>query len=489
MRLATEWQTVLGAPPARERADLDDGHAKAKYAAWLKVLVDAPDTIEEAIKREPTVASLVDQLYAQSPRFQSEGFGMRLLSQHEIYRTMMASARGRLLATTGEDRIRQFGELFNDPTMAKAWPVLLSHVRRRVLLDEYRMEPERMMKFTLDYGPIDWRHPASHGLYWSRLGVDMAMVRWTEKNKGDFDFVNTGRITAQSVQELFRSGEIYFDYFAAVTGAYSTWQGVPNVNFADAYGVIVEEMREVSWADQQQRAYSVLTAGYENFVRDLICYFFRRGQLATAERWYTHLRTWERRNINDPYRADLFAKPIAEFVEIEMKDRYTSPYMAVQQVMGALDGAFASGLLGNDTDLFRDQFLFANTVHRYYLEEQLRSTPAGGELRRMQLMDPDFRMVSGIAFLNFLSNLSLDEAEATYTNAPEELKTWALMSADQPGGLRDRFGPAFADDKGITGARTFDQVFFKPPNFDSIRAEIMARLEARRSETLKAEQK
>lgn len=489
LRLATEWQTVLGAPPVRERKDGVGNYAAEKHAAWLRAIADAPDAIDQAIAAEPSISALRDKLFAIAPSMQAEGMGMKLLRQYEVYRTMVATARGRMLAANAEDRIKAFGEVFSDPAYAKAWPLLIAHVRKRVLIDEYHMEPERMIRYTLEYGPLDWRHPATHALYWSQKGVEAALPRWTERNKRDYDFINTDRIAAQAVQELFRSGEIYFDYFSAITGEPSTWQGVPNVRFAEAYSTIIEQLRDRSWADQATRAYSPLSAGYENFLRDLVCFFYRRGELELANNWYTRLRTWDKRNINDPYRNDMLSKPLSEFVEAELLDRYTSPYMAVQQVYGSLGGAYASGLLGDDLELFRSQFEFAKMAHRYFMQEQLRATPAGGELKRMQQMDPDFQFVAGTAFIGFLGNLSMSEAETAFLNAPDELKAYALFFADQPANLRDRFGAVLDAEAALPGGRGFDQVFIKPANYEALAADIAAKLQSRRSKALEVEQK
>ena len=71
----------------------------------------------------------------------------------------------------------------------------LGAMRRSVetlLRDKYNMEPQRMIRYTQKYGPIDWRHPAAHALYWSKRGVENALLRTTEQNQRDYDaFVAT----------------------------------------------------------------------------------------------------------------------------------------------------------------------------------------------------------------------------------------------------------------------------------------------------------
>lgn len=52
----------------------------------------------------------------------------------------------------------------------RAWRALASHLRKRSLVDEYRMDPHLMAADTADLGPFDWRHPQAHALYWLRSG-------------------------------------------------------------------------------------------------------------------------------------------------------------------------------------------------------------------------------------------------------------------------------------------------------------------------------
>ena len=56
----------------------------------------------------------------------------------------------------------------------KAWDPLLGYLRKRTIVDTYHMEPDRMLRYTRKYGPMDWRHPASHAVYWAARGVERA---------------------------------------------------------------------------------------------------------------------------------------------------------------------------------------------------------------------------------------------------------------------------------------------------------------------------
>ncbi len=293
------------------------------------------------------------------------------------------------------------------------------------------MDTDRMIRYTQKYGPIDWRHHGAHALYWSEKGVEAGEARVSIANKQDFDFVNTDRVVAQSVQDLFRTGELYFDFLTSTRSANAFFQGVPNPHFVDSYVKIVdEEMRQRSEFDKTSGGYnhfySPLSAGYENFVRDAIVFFYRRGEVARAEEWLSKLRNYVNMNLNDPRRGQELSKPVAEFVKDELIDNLTRPSMMIQQVTGSLMGAFASGLLGRDMELFHAQVEYAKKAHRYFMEEQIRQTPAAGAAGpRMQQIDQDFAKVEGGLFYQFISSLDIDDAHTAYSMAENGLKLYA----------------------------------------------------------------
>ena len=93
--------------------------------------------------------------------------------------------------------------------------------------------------FTQKFGPLDWRHASAHALYWSALGIERSLARVNRDNKSDFDFVNADRIVIQSVQDLFRSGLIFYDINNP-----TFILAMPHVDFIDSYGQYRDESNE-----------------------------------------------------------------------------------------------------------------------------------------------------------------------------------------------------------------------------------------------------
>jgi hypothetical protein len=475
-QVAQEWTIVLGDPPARSIESRTREGATEQFVAWLGGIAGAPDTIEALRAADPAAGELFDKVNALT-----DGRGpYDILRRYESHHAMRTSIfRAQAEASMGEQN-RAFASLMDDPQFKAAWPALLNHLRRRLLLDEYNMEPERMIRYTRKYGPIDWRHPAAHALYWSARGVEESLGRWTDESRRDYDFINTDRVTIQALQELYRSGDVYFNFFDSIAGNSGAYQLAPNAAFVESYGEVLEELIDRSWADQDKRPYTVYSAGYENFLRDAIRFFYRRGQKDLAQEYYHRLGTYPRQNINDPFfQVDVSMKLDAFVLKELQDDRVRSPYVMVSEVMGSLQGAYVNGLLAGDDEVFRTGFEWARQAHRYYYETQVRDIVAGGADTRTGVLDPDFRIVAGDTFARIIQLMRVDQASFMFQRAPVDLQQFAydfLLAAWKPE----------IDTQAAAGTgRPFGELFPEPPGMEAHRAylaQVRAEREAKRAD-------
>lgn len=473
-KVAEEWTVVLGPPPPPGPEMRTREAAMEAYATWLDTVALAPDTLQGAIEREPLVAELIaalEDLFGTEAPMDT----LRRYAVHEeLHRRNMSDDRlGEILGLIEDDeleRIQTLSRLMHEPELKPAWDVYIAHLRKQVLIDEYHMDPSRMARYTRDYGPLDWRHPAAHSLYWARLGVERGLGRVEERNKEDYDFVNTDRLVMHSIQELFRSSEIYFDFLEFEQGRYAYYMAMPNTHFIDAYGEQLEDVASRGGiATSMKRTYTNFAAGFENFLQDAILHYYRRGQIDKAVEYRHKLLTWPGRNINDWEADEQLAWPIEQYVEWEMMGRYTSPSLYVNQVTAALMGAYTSGLLAGDQDLFQSQYNWARQFHTYFVREQnkapLITSPETG---RMENLPKDFRVLAGGVFANLLASLSMDEREAMYLAAPNELRQFAYLI------LERELSESINEQAAAGDGRTFDQIFPPPVGIDAFRAEMDA---------------
>ncbi len=474
-RLALEWTNILGPPPTPDYRNRDREQLSDKYVAWIRPIAESPDTLDQVIAREPSVRVLVDRLKAET------GFepDWKVAQNYTTLRAIISSSERKVFEKSKffDERRRSFVNLIEDPAMAKTWPPLLAFIRRRWIIDEYRMEPERMLRYTIAYGPIDWRHFAAHGLYWSQRGVENALERVQQANKKDFDFINAGRVAVQSLQELWRSGDLWFDYLSFIkTGddRNVNYRASPNVAFIESYKQHLEWFKSLSWADNPRRVYSFYSAGYDNLMMDAIRFLYRRGQVALATKYKDELGVWVGANTNDPDRPAKLAKPIDEFVKGELMDEALKrPSVMREECVGALQGAFVNGLLTGDKELFEQQFKYAQLVHQYYFSTQgIQTQVSRDDGGRMAQLNRDFRIVAGEEFANMVVILDPDDAERVYDGAPDDLKLWGYDL------MRDRFKDYMDDLAKTKDGRPFDQVFLPPPHLEEHRKMMAERLRA-----------
>lgn len=482
-KVAQEWTEIMGRPPAirlaesRSREDVID-----LFANWVKVVVDAPETREGVISAVPAAADLLRELEARI------GFenAQEILKRYTFHQELSQSPLRGVFERDWGPKNQAFAELLGNSKYADAWPVLIAHLRKRVLIDEYSMSPHTMERLTRQWGPIDWRHPMAHALYWSALGIERGEERVSEENQTAFDFVNTNRMIMQALAELWRGGEMYFNYIEFSRGGDGSYLAMPNVYFSESYGDLYAQVVKLGgiFEDRERRAMTPYATGYENFLQDVISMYYRRGQYAEAEKWYERLRTFEGQNINDPDRDIEFSRPLDEFVRRNLWDRYESPNVARQDTFASLQQAYAALLIG-DVERFDASFKYAQDAHAHYLRAQFRPMVANGTNPRMEYIPQDFRHYAGMVYAMFFSNLALAEAEQAYLNAPDDLKQYAY---DTLSGLyRDAIN-ALAE-RGES--KTFDAMFPEPPGMENFRRAVQEREEQERvwRERLNVEQK
>lgn len=491
MRMSEEWQTVLGLPPPPNPLQRSREAAIDRSADFLRPVAEAPRQLAEVIRLNPSVQTLIDRLRTQVEEPAAAGVDplatpQRLLNLLRRYETIQALRRSSTAAGAKRSmgpRMRAMYDAVEDESLQSAWASYLPFVRRYLLERYYFMDVADMIRFVRKYGPIDWRHPAAHSLYWAAQGVERALLRVQERNEKDFDFVNSDRMVIQSVQELYRSGQIYFDYLSFNLGIDSMYLAMPDPSFAQTYADLAHEIAKRSWADDfGKRAFTLYGAGYENFYIDVVLYFYRLGMTDLAEKYYRQIGTFEGMNLNDPERALRFSKPLSEFVEVELADRQKTPNVAVGEVTASLLGAFAAGLLGSDDELFRRQMDYAAKAHAFFMIQQRRATAVDAVNARMDVMEPDFRIHAGGVFAQFMSILTLDQAALVFKNAPDDLRRYAYDI------LQERFRDPENRDLAVNGDR-FDIVFGEPQGMAQHRAMIDAYRREKAARNLPIEQK
>lgn len=444
-RFAEEWTAVMGAPPPRGRETMAAAaRVEQLIDRWMGPVAAGIESQDELRAAFPAVVPMIDQLRDEagidlSQKYfddRGQGPGEKLLRNFEITRS--GSKRdGRLRpeflpADANVNAIKVFFVTTEEDRLARN--ALINHVRKKILREKYHMEPENMIACMRMFGPLDWRHPASHAIYWCWRGVGAALLRVTEENRKNFDFLNTDRMLIHGIQEMYRSGEIIFDINSP-----EFFLAMPSADFIGSYTMIVESADPGSIRDRggqfyaETRVYTTYAAGYENFLRDVVRFLYRRGQRAEAEAYQIKLLTWTKHNQNNPGRVAELSKPLDVFVRDELThdDRFIVPDVALSEIVGSLQSAYTEGLLNGNADLFRDSFEYAQLFHAIFAERQIFNVNVNqGDRARMEaIIDRDFQVFAGQVLAAMIRMMGGVDGEMMYAAAPQEIKAaaWVLL--------------------------------------------------------------
>lgn len=232
-------------------ANLDQAHAyyKQAWAAEMNELLDGPRPDYGALAAAPAtradllardgLPALLDALTAQ----QRDPF-----SQAHLTEAHRAHADPLLHTAAGQQ--------------------LLDHLLLRRLKDDYKLDPGLMREVEASYGPLDWRLPQAHTLYWA----------WQSKLVAhDFDALAADRMIFQALVEAFRQGTLF-------TGARGD-QFIPSPNpdlLPRVQAAFAEAMRR--HPDQD----SIHTA-YRNFLGEAIIVLLSYNRLDEARAVFADL--------------------------------------------------------------------------------------------------------------------------------------------------------------------------------------------------------
>ena len=147
-----------------------------------------------------------------------------------------------------------------------------------ILKEKYKLDPLFIKRVDDLYGPLDWRLPEAHAIYWGRKGLDAA-----DQNPGKIkadDKIKLRRIIYQSIYQAFKHGRIILNPF---THQYALG---PNLALVGRVNDTYEEMyKEETESGMKQ---GILRA-QRNVLRDAIYFLYENNRMAEAAKWFKYL--------------------------------------------------------------------------------------------------------------------------------------------------------------------------------------------------------
>jgi len=390
------------------------------------MVADAPATLDQADRRTPGVYALIEKLHTELEPF-TDRFELKLdQSLLKAYAEWEAIKGQSMYAQLFEFEAKSrqdnpvfviFDEIASDPEYADVWKMLLAHVRKRVLLDDFNMDPQLMYEYTRDFGPIDWRHGAAHALYWSLKGSEEGDERVL--NEDDvYRIVNTDRLKLQSMQALARWGRVDFDPFS------SDWATrLPDPRWIDVIDRYWEEY-SIKHRDTRGPGPDLFMAFHRNFLSSSVRELYRSGEEKLAQKYLDRLN--ELYGMGNPQRPDpAYAQPLDVFVWKQVAGEYEfQPHLAASDVAAALRYAFRIGIGQDRPEVLTKALAFAQRVTRYFKENEYNAfvTKMGSSRLGALIQELESSAISVFAQLMVDTRVGMAERLVIYRRAPDDLK-------------------------------------------------------------------
>jgi hypothetical protein len=456
-----EWNSVLGAPPEDYEA----------HKAWIKEIADAPASLVEAEKRSPGVKEIVEKLRAAYPADQMAirfALDKRFLQQYALWEAVnqyetSADILGFKEQAQNSPYYRTFNEVATSPEYADAWRTLVAHVRRRVLEDEYNMDPSLMYQYTDELGPLDWRHPQSHALYWSRKGSDQGQGRVSEHDI--FKILNTDRMQLHAMQSLARSGRMTFDPLSnEMPGRFPDprWIDVIELNW-DKFYLKHQDVR--GWGPDTFIAY------LENFMGSAIREWYRAGERERAERLMKMLD--ERFGSGQVPPSPKYQVSVENFVKSELQEQIEAqPHIAPSEVAASLRYGLRVGIGQGRPEVYEDALAFAAQVTEYFKKNDWFNYTTKFGTGRIADIIGQLENSAIIAFIQLMTDptVPMRERQVIWSEADKVEPELRLRSYDM---IAPSLSRQFTGNK-MSQLMSFDTAFPQPAGLEAYRIRMAA---------------
>ena len=231
--------------------------------------------------------------------------------------------------------------------------------RMQFFTNKYKLDPVFADKLNAEYGPLDWRLPEAHAIYWGALGLEKSKEN-PDKVKAE-DVITVRRNIYQSMQQAFYHGRFIASPFV------KTYELGPNLDLLPKVSAAYETMIQ----EDPKMAPNIALA-HRNFLRTAVYFLYENNRMAEAAKWFRYLgEKYPDKPIIDgdptslPRNVTLDQYAVA-CVQGDIKD--TSQERTTAAVGGLLMQAYHALVMGED-DRYTAFKLLAGKVYEHYQAE------------------------------------------------------------------------------------------------------------------------
>jgi hypothetical protein len=149
--------------------------------------------------------------------------------------------------------------------------------RRELLIAKFKMDPAFMKEVNERYGPLEWRLPESHAIYWAALGLKKAEENPAKVPKKD-DLITLRRVIYQSMQMSFQRGRLIANPFL------QSFEFGPNLEIIPKVSAAYEQA-----AEEDKENHDHILRAHRNFLRDAIYFLYAHNRVADATYWFKYI--------------------------------------------------------------------------------------------------------------------------------------------------------------------------------------------------------
>ena len=239
--------------------------------------------------------------------------------------------------------------------------------RVRSLREKYKMDPAAMQAVDQTYGPLEWRLPETHAIYWASQGL--------KEGNGEGDKRMLRRNIFQPMQTAFQRGRLvenrlYIGRTNVPAGL--RFMSAPNLemipNSHRAY--LAQRLADPEMAEHFGTA-------HRNFQKDAVYFLFSYGREKEAAQWFDYIKK----------NFEITGIPPNQTVEDYCVSRIgedineTSPDRIKAMIQGPITTAFTE-LVAGDLDRAQSLLKMAGTIHRHF---ETRTSLNAGQKGRTQM--------------------------------------------------------------------------------------------------------
>ncbi|MDB6023221.1 MAG: hypothetical protein JWQ04_3078 [Pedosphaera sp.] len=204
-------------------------------------------------------------MYRELAWFFQHKMGQNLDDAHMYYKQQWANE---MFAIFGFERPK-WDELINPTTDDQKR-------RAELLTKKYALDPQFMKEVDEHYGPLEWRLPEAHAIYWAAQGLEHA--KKNPRRIDPNDLITLRRVIYQSMQLSFQRGRLI------TKKAEKRFEFGPNLDIIPKVSAAYEQAM-----DEDEKNRDHIETAHRNFLRDAVWFLYTYNREADAITWYKYL--------------------------------------------------------------------------------------------------------------------------------------------------------------------------------------------------------